>query len=220
MNDCIMIELDHLCTRLDPHQLATAFGRLPAAQSLAVPCLGEREREALVSLVDTLAYRSARPVMGSAATPVYQDFELCYDVPAGHTLWALAGHLEKRISRAIQEAGLQGRDTLRFNDLIVQRYPPGCRGITPHRDHVRYRIVVAIFLLSGDGNFCTCDNRKGAGAKTIPARPGDLLLMTAPGLAEEQPGPLHFVNGVTHRRRTIGLRYDARAMNDGEFQKA
>jgi hypothetical protein len=44
--------------------------------------------------------------------------------------------------------------------------------------------------------------------------------MTAPGLAEEQPGPLHFVNGVTHRRRTIGLRYDARAMNDDEFQKA
>ena len=59
----------------------------------------------------------------------------------------------------------------------------------------------------------------GTGAKTIPAVPGDLLLMSAPGLVEEKPGPLHFVNGVTRRRRTIGLRYDAHAMTNEDFQK-
>jgi|TARA_B100000446_G_scaffold128810_1_gene120733 hypothetical protein len=157
--------------------------------------------------------------MGGATTPVYQDFELCYDIPPDHQLWELARYLEKRIATTIKKAGLQGHDALQFNDLIVQNYPPGCQGITPHRDHVRYRIVVAIFLLTGDGNFCTCDDRKGVGAKTIPAVPGDLLLMTAPGLVEEKPGPLHFVNGVTRRRRTIGLRYDTHAIINKDLQK-
>ena len=211
--------LDHLCTRLDSRQLISTLGRLPAEQSLAVPCLDELERQALVSLGASLTYRSASPVMGDATTPVYQDFERCYDIPPDHQLWELARYLEKRIATTIKKAGLQGHDTLQFNDLIVQNYPPGCRGITPHRDHVRYRIVVAIFLLTGDGNFCTCDDRKGVGAKTIPAVPGDLLLMTAPGLVEEKPGPLHFVNGVTRRRRTIGLRYDTHAIINKDLQK-
>ena len=211
--------LDRLCTRLDSRQLSSALGRLPAEQSLAVPCLDEHERQTLVSLVDSLTYQSASPVMGGATTPVYQDFELCYDIPPDHQLWELARYLEKRIATTIKKAGLQGHDALQFNDLIVQNYPPGCQGITPHRDHVRYRIVVAIFLLTGDGNFCTCDDRKGVGAKTIPAVPGDLLLMTAPGLVEEKPGPLHFVNGVTRRRRTIGLRYDTHAIIYKDLQK-
>ena len=211
--------LDRLCTRLDSRQLISALGRLPAEQSLAVPCLDEHERQTLVSLVDSLTYQSASPVMGGATTPVYQDFELCYDIPPDHQLWELARYLEKRIATTIKKAGLQGHDALQFNDLIVQNYPPGCQGITLHRDHVRYRIVVAIFLLTGDGNFCTCDNRKGVGAKTIPAVPGDLLLMTAPGLVEEKPGPLHFVNGVTRRRRTIGLRYDTHAIINKDLQK-
>ena len=211
--------LDRLCTRLDSRQLISALGRLPAEQSLAVPCLDEHERQTLVSLVDSLTYRSASPVLGGATTPVYQDFELCYDIPLDHQLWELARYLEKRIATTIKKAGLQGHDALQFNDLIVQNYPPGCQGITPHRDHVRYRIVVAIFLLTGDGNFCTCDDRKGVGAKTIPAVPGDLLLMTAPGLVEEKPGPLHFVNGVTRRRRTIGLRYDTHAIINKDLQK-
>ena len=168
-------DLDRFCTRLDSRQLIAAFGRLPAEQSLAIPCLGERQRQTLVSLVDFLTYRSARPVMGGVSTPVYQDFELCYDIPPDHQLWELARYLEKRIATAIKKAGLQGHDALQFNDLIAQNYPPGCQGITPHRDHARYRIVVAIFLLTGDGNFCTCDDRKGVGAKTIPAVAGDLL---------------------------------------------
>ena len=212
-------DLDHSCTRLDSRQLSSALGRLPAEQSLAVPCLDEHERQTLVSLVDSLTYQSASPVMGGATTPVYQDFELCYDIPPDHQLWELARYLEKRIATTIKKAGLQGHDALQFNDLIAQNYPPGCQGITPHRDHARYRIVVAIFLLTGDGNFCTCDDRKGVGAKTIPAVPGDLLLMTAPGLVEEKPGPLHFVNGVTRRRRTIGLRYDTHAIINNDLQK-
>lgn len=197
------------CTHLDSGQLAAAIKTLPNKEAVALPCLDDEERNTLVTLVDSLQYRPARSVTGMASAPVYQDFELCYDVPPAHRLWLFAHNAGARLVNAIEETGLAPNELeLEFNDLIVQRYPPGCQGITPHRDHKRYRIVVAIFILSGDGSFYISQNRKSNSGHTIPADPGDLLLMRAPGLAAEKPGPLHYVNGVTHTRRTIGLRYD------------
>jgi hypothetical protein len=70
--------------------------------------------------------------------------------------------------------------------------------------------VIAIILLSGNGNFCTCRNRKGEGAKLIHPVAGDLLLIRAPGLMDKKLGPLHFVREITQKRRTIGFRYDAK----------
>ena len=97
---------------------------------------------------------------------------------------------------------------LRLNDLIVQRYPPGCAGSTPHRDHVRYGFLIAIILLTGDGYFGVCDDRQGRESREVDFKPGDLLLMGGPGLIPNFRRPFHFVNGVTDWRRTIGLRYD------------
>ena len=97
---------------------------------------------------------------------------------------------------------------LRLNDLIVQRYPPGCTGITPHRDHVRYGFLIAIILLTGDGHFGVCHDRQGNESREIDFKPGDLLLMGGPGLVPNFTRPFHYVNGVTDSRRTIGLRYD------------
>jgi len=92
--------------------------------------------------------------------------------------------------------------------LIVQRYPPGCAGITPHRDHVRYGFLIVIILLTGDGYFGVCHDRQGNGSREVEFKPGDLLLMGGPGLVSGFTRPFHFVNGVTDTRRTIGLRYD------------
>ena len=200
---------NRVCTHLDIGQLATVIGTLSDKEALALPCLGDEERNTLVTLVDTLQYRAARSVTGMASAPVYQDFELCYDVPPAHQLWSFAHNAGAYLVNAIVETGLAPEDlALNFNDLIVQRYQPQCHGITPHRDHVRYRIVVAIFILSGDGDFYICQDRNGTSSRAIPTNPGDLLLMRAPGLATEKLGPLHFINGVTQTRRTIGLRYD------------
>ena len=69
-------------------------------------------------------------------------------------------------------------------------------------------MVVAILVLSGDGEFCVCQNRTGEGAVEVPARPGDLVLMRAPGLRGAGPRPFHLLRNVTRYRRTVGLRYD------------
>ena len=97
---------------------------------------------------------------------------------------------------------------LRQSDWLVHRHPPGCAGITPHRDHVRYGCLIAIILLTGDGYFGVCDDRQGNESREIDFKPGDLLLMGGPGLIPNFRRPFHFVNGVTDWRRTIGLRYD------------
>ncbi len=198
-----------LASRLDLLQVSSSISTLPRVGAVACPCLNVSEAKALVSVVDQLEYRPAKAITGSDNAPVYQDFDLCYDVPSGHSLWEFAQVLEQALTSALAGAEVDSECyPLRLNDLIVQRYPPGCAGITPHRDHVRYGFLIAIILLTGDGYFGVCDDRQGNESREIDFKPGDLLLMGGPGLIPNFRRPFHFVNGVTDWRRTIGLRYD------------
>ncbi|MEC8888070.1 MAG: hypothetical protein VYD76_01865 [Pseudomonadota bacterium] len=198
-----------LPSRLDLLQVSSSISTLPRVGAVACPCLDVSEAKALVSVVDQLEYRPAKAITGSDNAPVYQDFDLCYDVPSDHSLWEFAQVLEQALTSALAGAEVDSECyPLRLNDLIVQRYPPGCAGITPHRDHVRYGFLIAIILLTGDGYFGICDDRQGNESREIDFKPGDLLLMGGPGLIPNFRRPFHFVNGVTDWRRTIGLRYD------------
>ena len=198
-----------LASRLDLLEVSSSISTLPRVGAVACPCLDVSEANALVSVVDQLEYRPAKAITGSDNAPVYQDFDLCYDIPSGHSLWEFAQVLEQALTSALAGAEVDSECyPLRLNDLIVQRYPPGCAGITPHRDHVRYGFLIAIILLTGDGYFGICDDRQGSESREIDFKPGDLLLMGGPGLIPNFRRPFHFVNGVTDWRRTIGLRYD------------
>ena len=198
-----------LASRLDLLEVSRSVSTLPRVGAVACPCLDVSEAKALVSVVDQLEYRPAKAITGSDNAPVYQDFDLCYDIPSGHSLWEFAQVLEQALTSALAGAEVDSECyPLRLNDLIVQRYPPGCAGITPHRDHVRYGFLIAIILLTGDGYFGICDDRQGNESREIDFKPGDLLLMGGPGLIPNFRRPFHFVNGVTDWRRTIGLRYD------------
>ena len=198
-----------LASRLDLLEVSSSISTLPRVGAVACPCLDVSEANALVSVVDQLEYRPAKAKTGSDNAPVYQDFDLCYDVPSDHSLWEFAQVIEQALTSALAGAEVDSECyPLRLNDLIVQRYPPGCAGITPHRDHVRYGFLIAIILLTGDGYFGVCDDRQGSESREIDFKTGDLLLMGGPGLIPNFRRPFHFVNGVTDWRRTIGLRYD------------
>ena len=193
-----------LCARIEA--LSTV---LVVEGAIAVPFLNHSECTALIKWLDQLPYRPAQQVTGSSKYPVFQGFELCYDIPSMHPLWRLAGDLGRVLHQALSNKVLLASPmTFTFNDVIVQRYPPGCSGISPHRDHLRYAVVIAILVLSGDGQFCTCEDRVGRGAREIPAVAGDLLLMSAPGLRGIDHRPLHRLGEVTRLRRTVGMRYD------------
>ena len=140
-----------------------------------------------------------------------QDFDVALDFPPDSPFRSLAAALGAQLREALSLAPcLDEPAGFRLNDLILQRYRRGSFGITPHRDHVGYRGLVAIITLSGAAPFFVCADRAGRAAREIPAPPGHLLLMRAPGYGAPRPRPFHFLGTVTEARLSLGLRYDSR----------
>jgi hypothetical protein len=199
----------------DPAELAAALARLDAAHAVSLPLLGARARRRLIGATTRLPYRPAIPVVGAGENAVRQDFALCMAIPEHGLLRAFAAKLEALVNAALERLGRKPlarplARPLRLNDLIVQRYPEGCFGITAHRDHIRYEDLVALVTLCGDARFCLCDDRTGRGARELPCPPGSLLLMRAPGFGGRRDRPFHFLDRVTRPRLSLGLRHDAR----------
>ena len=200
----------------DPAELAGALTRLDAEHAVSLPLLSAHARRRLIGATTRLPYRPATPVIGAGANAVRQDFELCMAIPETSLLHVFAAALERLLNAALDRLESQPLakpldHPLRLNDLIVQRYPTDSIGITAHRDHVRYRDLVALVTLSGAARICLCDDRAGRGAREIPCPPGSLLLMRAPGFAGKRDRPFHFIDRVTRPRLSLGLRHDARA---------
>ncbi len=188
--------------------VAAALGRLAREDAVAVPLLAPAACRSLIAASADLAFRRAKPVVGEGARAVHQDFDICLAIPEGHRLWHLASAFERLTAAALAGMATPPLAEFRVNDVVMQRYPPGARGITPHRDHVRYRGLVAILQLSGDGRFCVCADRAGSGARAISAGPGDAILMRAPGFAGRRDRPFHFLDGITAERCSFGMRWE------------
>ena len=190
--------------------LADVLSRLGRADALAAPYLDEAARRTLADCCAELAFRDARPVLGAPGREVRQDLELTTDIPEDSPLLALAKRLQSDLRAALDRMEPPPLDyPFVVNDFIVQRYTPGRRGITPHRDHARYRGLVAIVVLSGTGRFWVCGNREGADRRDVPAPPGSLLLMRAPDFSGRADRPFHALSDVTETRYSFGMRYDA-----------
>jgi len=193
-------------------ELAAGLDRLRSENAVSLPLLGEIDRQALARQAGHLAYRRATPKIGEGERAVRQDFELCMSIAKGSPFHDLATDLERRVARALHRLEPPPLAAPpRFNDLIVQRYAPGSRGITPHRDHLRYRDLVAIVNLAGRARFILCADRGGQGAREVPIPPGSLLLMRAPGFDARPDRPFHMLSEITETRIALGLRHDVEA---------
>ncbi len=196
----------------DPAELAAALARLDAEDAVSLPLLSARDRRRLIGATTRLPYRPATPTVGTGANEVRQDFDICMAIPEASLLRTFAAALEGLLNAALDR--LEPRPLvhpLRLNDAVVQRYPKGWFGITAHRDHIRYRDLVALVTLTGAARFCLCDDRAGANPREIPSPPGSLLLMRAPEFGGRGGRPFHFLDRVTRPRLSLGLRHDARA---------
>ncbi len=192
--------------------LAASLERLRDEDAVSLPFLGDKARQALVEQARHLAYRRARPTIGEGERAVRQDFELCMSITPGSPFHALAADLERQVARALDRLAAPPLPAPPpFNDLIVQRYAPGSHGITPHRDHLRYRDLVAIVNLAGQARFFLCADRSGRNGREVPIPPGSLLLMRAPGFDGRGDRPFHMLSEVTETRIALGLRHDVAA---------
>ena len=192
-----------------PEALAEALRETARVDGAAVPLLGIEARAALLEVCTALPYRPATPKLGPPGREVYQDFELTVAVPEVSPLHDLARALERWLASALaimDDPPLSA--TVPLNDLIVQRYPVGSRGITPHRDHITYRDIVILVTLSGHCRFFLCADRSGAGRREIPMAPGSALLLRAPGFAGREDRPFHLLSEVTEERVGLGYRHE------------
>ncbi len=197
--------------RANPDAMAAALERCAREDAAVVPLLAPAECRAFIDAGTDLAFRSAKPVIGEGERAVYQDFDICLSIPEPHRLWQLTWAVERLIAAALGTMAEPPLEALPLNDLVLQRYPPGARGITPHRDHVRYVGLVVIVQMSGDGRFGLCTDRSGARARVLDAGPGDAILMRAPGFGGSKHRPFHFLDGITVERYSLGIRSDKTA---------
>jgi hypothetical protein len=196
----------------DRAALKASLAEVLERDAAALPLLDAQACRFYLREAQSLAYRPARPVVGEGEKAVQQDFEVCMEIPEDSSLRRLSARLEVSLAeaaRGLEAASLDPR--FRFNDLIVQRYQPGSRGITPHVDHIRYQGLVAIVVFSGRGDFQLCADRSGAEPRSVAAGPGGLLLMRAPGFGGEARRPFHRLSAVESERVILGLRWDTRA---------
>ena len=195
----------------DTAAVAGALRRVGDAEATSLALLPADALGPLMAEARALCYRPAQPVVGQGDVAVHQDFDLTTDLLPEGALMALSRALDRLIGEAL--AGMHSPPIaggFAINDHIVQRYPAGCAGMSPHRDHVRYTGLVAIVMLGGAAQFLVCDDRAGANEREIPFTPGDLLLMRAPGFQGRGDRPFHAVRDITEDRYILGLRHDTR----------
>lgn len=194
-----------------PAEIAQSLARLADEDAASLDLLSRQGCAELLAASAALTYRKARPVIGKGERKVQQDFEICMPVPDGSPFHDCRDALERLLARALGEMpALPLTAPPRLNDLVVQRYPAGSRGITAHRDHLCYRDLVAIVTLAGQARFFVSTDRSGENAREVPIPPGSLLLMRAPGFAGRDDRPFHFLNDVIEERVCLGLRHDVR----------
>lgn len=95
-----------------------------------------------------------------------------------------------------------------FNSCTLARYPAGSIGITPHRDPLRYKNLICIFILEGNGKFFLCRDRSGQNAQEIVASAGNIIFLRAPGFMGINTRPFHFVTRIDTMRYTFALRQE------------
>jgi hypothetical protein len=196
---------------LSDDALADSLRRVERDGAATVPALSSASQTALAGVADQLSFRTARSVVGSGDRAVTQSFEIVDDVPETGPLAEVAAELAQRLNAVLARDDTPACAAIAFNDRVVQRYPPGDVGISPHKDHVRYVHLVVNLVLRGAGRFYVCPERSFEGALEIPGSAGDALIMRAPGFAGSDHRPFHAIGAVAPERLVLGLRQDARA---------
>lgn len=169
------------------------------AQALADPFRVRLERE-----LSTVSYEPAPAEVG----PVRQETDVLVlrDLGGFPAVAELAREFRLAVRAHARE--IRGLATYAPNEIQLQRYRPGSRGITSHLDGKRYRRLVAFFTVRGSASLSVLRERAGEELMRLSIRPGSLVLLRAPGLGSLRDGrPFHAIVPVgSEERVSVALR--------------
>lgn len=128
--------------------------------------------------------------------------------------YPLIQHLCRELKTAINEQGayITGLESWHPNEAWIQRYRGAGAGVTVHKDQKRYRLLIAVFTVTGTATFTVCQNRAGDAEAAWEAGPGSLVLLRGPGFSGVDDGrPLHAVGGPGRGERiSVSFRMNSR----------
>ena len=215
----VAISLDCSVTRCAPFR----YRRFPLAQVAAelrgtgvsvLPLLSEPFRQELLAETQCYRFRQARATIGEGASRVAQRMEVCADLRRDSMYHYLSASFQTLFGAAVKQSRqhlFDGKVT--FNDHMLQRYTVGDLGISPHRDRTAYRYLICLFVIAGHGRFYVCGDRSGAGAREMANKPGDVIIMRAPGFEGSNERPFHYLADIRSTRYVFGLRHDQTKLN-------
>lgn len=174
----------------------------------SVPMLPEARREKL--LAEALAKSYVEREKQIKASGVQQELSGCDDFMADDVFSCLRDDFTELLRLKFTQSNYRLTEVFchpfNFNDMALQKYPPGSLGITPHRDGKSSVNLIVIFLLGGEGRFAICDNRDGLNPQYLDTTPGNVIMMRGPGFMGSTHQPFHFVSHVNTEQVTFGMR--------------
>lgn len=191
-------------------QLQSTLLNLVANDAVCMPLLNKKDLASLICAADLLPYRTSKLAVGSGLNIVKQNFQICMSPPKSAIFWVLGRELEQLLYGAFgQLKPPLLLEKFGINDIVVQRYAAGSSGISAHRDHLKYRGLISLILLSGTGRFYICKDRLQSKKTEVLWTPGSVVFMRAPGLENCDERPFHFLTDIRTKRYSIGLRYNS-----------
>jgi hypothetical protein len=128
--------------------------------------------------------------------------------------YPLIEHLCRELKTIIIEKGshITGLESWHPNEAWIQRYRGAGAGITVHKDLKRYRLLIAVFTVTGTATFTVCQNRAGDAETVWQAGSGSLVLLRGSELGGVDDGrPLHAVGAPGHGERiSVSFRMNSR----------
>ena len=179
-----------------------------SAPVLSRECCGQ-----LLSEIETNSYTFALEArdQGTESMRVYQELATFNDFPEESAFLLLKDVFEACLERYAESLSRYPFSfSPLFNACTLTRYLAGSLGITPHRDPLKYKNLICIFMLKGNGKFFLCADRSGQNAQEIAASAGNVIFLRAPGFRGIDKRPFHFVTGIDTTRYTFALRQEGR----------
>jgi len=93
-----------------------------------------------------------------------------------------------------------------FNETEALYYQHASTGISFHRDHLRYRNLIGVFSIEGEGRFFAAKDRRGLESEQFEISPGSLVLMRAPRTGRRDNRPYHKLEKVVGDRYALSFR--------------
>jgi hypothetical protein len=200
--------------KLEPN-LPAILNALTNIGATSVPLLKPECCEELLHTARNLPYQWEAEEVGKRDRAVRQQLASCEDFSQATLFLQLRDAFQNLLRQSLANLASDPFSyPIDFNAMVLQKYEPGSIGITPHRDGKRYKNLVCIFVLEGEGKFYVCRDRAGNDPIEIDAFPGYVLLMRAPGFrgikdslaTTEEIRPFHFITDIQTQRYTFALR--------------